>query len=188
MGSIGESRSKETGNHVKRVAEYSKIFALNYGLSEEEAELFRQASPMHDIGKVGIPDSILKKPAKLTEEEMLVMKTHAEIGFSMLNHSERPLLKAASIVAYEHHEKWDGSGYPQGLSGENIHIYGRITAIADVIDALGSDRCYKKAWEDEKIFALLKEEKAKHFDPKLVDIFFDNKDEFLLIRDSNKDM
>lgn len=187
MGSIGESRSKETGNHVKRVAEYSKIFALNYGLSEEEAELIRQASPMHDIGKVGIPDSILKKPAKLTDEEMVVMKTHAEIGFSMLKHSDRPLLKAAAIVAYEHHEKWDGSGYPQGLSGEDIHLYGRITAIADVLDALGSDRCYKKAWEDERIFVLLKEEKSKHFDPKLIDIFFDNLDEFLLVRDRYKD-
>lgn len=187
MGSIGESRSKETGNHVKRVAEYSKIFALHYGLSEEESELFRQASPMHDIGKVGIPDSILKKPGRLNDEEILVMKTHAEIGYKMLNVSSRPLLKAASIVAYEHHEKFDGSGYPRGLRGEEIHTYGRITAIADVFDALGSDRCYKKAWDDEKIFALLKEERGKHFDPKLVDIFFENIDEFLEVRSLYKD-
>ena len=115
------------------------------------------------------------------------MNTHAQLGFDMLKHSNRELLKMASIVAYEHHEKWDGSGYPRGLSGEDIHIYGRITALADVFDALGSDRCYKKAWDDEKIFNLFKEERAKHFDPKLVDIFFEHLDEFLVIRDSLKD-
>jgi len=187
MGAIGESRSKETGNHVKRVAEYSKLFALYYGLPEKEAEMLKQASPMHDIGKIAIPDAILNKPGRFDEEERKIMDTHAQIGYDMLKHSTRPLLKCASIVAYEHHEKWDGSGYPNKLKGEEIHIYGRITAIADVFDALGSDRCYKKAWEDEKIFNLFKEERGKHFDPKLVDIFFDKLTEFLKIRDQLKD-
>ncbi|RXJ86757.1 ABC transporter substrate binding protein [Arcobacter sp. CECT 8985] len=187
MGAIAEVRSKETGNHVKRVAEYSKILALKYGLSEKEAEILRQASPMHDIGKVAISDAILKKPGKLTEEEFEIMKTHTTIGYEMLKGSDRPILKAAAIVAHEHQEKWNGSGYPRGLKEENIHIYGRITAVADVFDALGSSRCYKNAWEDEKIFELFRKEKAKHFDPKLIDIFFDNLDEFLEIREKFKD-
>jgi HD-GYP domain-containing protein (c-di-GMP phosphodiesterase class II) len=187
MGSIGESRSKETGNHVKRVAEYSKLLALYYGLDEKEAELLKQASPMHDIGKVAIPDDILNKPGRFNDAERKIMDTHATLGYEMLKHSDRALLKTAAIVAYEHHEKWDGTGYPRGLSGENIHIYGRITALADVFDALGSDRCYKKAWDDEKIFNLFKEERAKHFDPRLIDIFFKHLDEFLKIRDSLKD-
>jgi HD-GYP domain-containing protein (c-di-GMP phosphodiesterase class II) len=187
MGSIGESRSKETGNHVKRVAEYSQLLAIYYGLSQKEAEMLKQASPMHDIGKVAIPDAILNKPGRFDEAERKIMDTHAALGYEMLKHSNRPLLKTAAIVAHEHHEKWDGTGYPRGLSGEEIHIYGRITALADVFDALGSDRCYKKAWDDEKIFNLFKEEKGKHFDPKLIDIFFEHLDEFLKIRDSLKD-
>jgi response regulator RpfG family c-di-GMP phosphodiesterase len=187
MGAIGESRSKETGNHVKRVAEYSKLLALKYGLSPSEAELLKQASPMHDIGKVAIPDNILNKPAKFTPEEFEVMKNHASLGFEMLQHSDRELLRAAAIVAYEHHEKWDGSGYPRGVAGEAIHIYGRITAVADVFDALGSDRVYKKAWEDERIFTLFKEERGKHFDPHLVDLFFENIDAILAIRAQFKD-
>ncbi|MCG7495381.1 HD domain-containing protein [Vibrio sp. Of7-15] len=182
MGAIGESRSKETGNHVKRVAEYSKNFALFYGLSLEDAEMLKQVSPMHDIGKVAIPDSILNKPARLTDEEWLVMKEHANLGYEMLKHSQRPLLKMAAIVAHQHHEKYDGTGYPQGLKGEDIHIYGRITAIADVFDALGSKRAYKDAWPDENIFKLFNEEKGRHFDPKLIDIFFDNIDVFFGIR------
>ncbi len=170
MGAIGETRSKETGNHVKRVAEYSKILAIKYGLDENEANLLKEASPMHDIGKVGIPDRVLKKPAKLNDEEWEIMKGHAQLGYEMLKHSNRKILKAAAIVAKEHHEKWDGSGYPNGLKGEEIHIYGRITAVADVFDALGSDRCYKKAWPLEEILELFKKERGKHFDPKLVDL------------------
>ena len=188
MGAIGESRSKETGNHVKRVAEYSKILALHYGLSDEEAEMLKQASPMHDIGKVAIPDAILNKPGRFDEHERKIMDTHATLGYEMLKSSNRPLLKLAATVAYEHHEKWDGSGYPRGLKGEKIDINGRITALADVFDALGSDRVYKKAWDDERIFNLFKEERAKHFDPKLIDIFFDNLDEFLEVRDRFKDI
>ncbi len=187
MGAIGESRSKETGNHVKRVAEYSKILALGIGMKEAEAELLKQASPMHDIGKVAIPDEILKKPGRFTKSERKIMETHAQLGYEMTRHSKRPLLQAASIVAHEHHEKWDGTGYPQGLAGEDIHIYGRITALADVFDALGSDRVYKKAWPLEKIFALIKEERGKHFDPKIVDAFFENLDKILEIREQFKD-
>ena len=188
MGSIGESRSKETGNHVKRVAEYSKLLALYYGLSESEAEMLKQASPMHDIGKVAIPDSILNKPGRFTDEEFIHMQKHAELGYEMLKSSKRPLLKAAATVAYEHHERWDGKGYPNQKSGEDIHIYGRITSIADVFDALGSDRCYKQAWDDEKIFNFFKEERGKQFDPKLVDIFFEHLDEFLSIRQTYNDL
>ncbi len=188
MGAIGESRSKETGNHVKRVAEYSKILALASGMDENEAELFKQASPMHDIGKIAIPDAILKKPGPFDAHERKIMNTHAELGYQMIKHSTRPLLKAAAIVAYEHHEKWDGSGYPRGLKGEEIHIYGRITALADVFDALGSDRVYKKAWPDEKIFKLIREESGKHFDPHLVDLFFENIDKILKVREEFKDI
>jgi len=184
IGEIGETRSHETGYHVKRVAKYSQLLAKFCGLSEKDTHYLTVASPMHDIGKVGIPDEILKKPGKLTTEEWKIMKTHADIGYELFKDSDKPLLKTASIIAYEHHEKYDGSGYPRGLKGEKIHIYGRITAISDVFDALGSDRCYKKAWDDKKIFALLKEGRGKHFDPKLVDIFFKHLDEFLYIRDA----
>ncbi|MFK2822503.1 HD domain-containing phosphohydrolase [Arcobacter sp. YIC-80] len=187
MGAIGESRSKETGNHVRRVAEYSKLLALKYGLDKNIAELLKEASPMHDIGKVGIPDAILKKPAKLDKEEWEIMKTHAQLGYDMLKHSQREILKAAAIVAHEHHEKWDGSGYPRGLKGTEIHIYGRITAVADVFDALGSDRCYKKAWKIEDIKKFFIENKGSHFEPKLVDLLFEYFDEFLAIRDRYKD-
>ncbi len=182
MGAIGETRSKETGKHVKRVAEYSRVFGKYCNLSEEEIELLVDASPMHDIGKIAIPDNILHKTGKLNDEEFQIMRTHAEIGYTMLNHSSRPLLKTAAIIALEHHERWDGNGYPNYLKGEEIAIEGRITAIADVFDALGSQRCYKKSWKDEDIFEYLKKEKGKQFDPNLVDIFFEHIDEFLLIK------
>lgn len=187
MGEIGESRSKETGNHVKRVAEYSYIIALGLGLPQEEAELLKMASPMHDIGKVAIPDSVLKKPGKLTEEEFEIMKSHTDIGYSLLKNSTRRILKTAAIVAYEHHEKWNGRGYPRGLKGGEIHLYGRITAIADVFDALASDRVYKKAWELDRIFNLFHEERGQHFDPAVVDAFFNNLPKIMAIREQYKD-
>jgi response regulator RpfG family c-di-GMP phosphodiesterase len=136
---------------------------------------------MHDIGKIGIPDSVLPKPGKLTAEEFEVMKEHARIGSDIFKKSKRPLMQTASIIAHEHHEKWNGSGYPRGLSGENIHIYGRITALVDVFDALSCERVYKKAWPMEKIIDLIREERGKHFDPKLVDIFIENLDQFMEI-------
>ncbi len=188
LGEVGESRSQETGNHVKRVAEYSRILALLVGLGEKNAELLHAASPMHDIGKVAIPDEVLKKPGRLTPEEFEIMKSHAEIGYKILKSSKRPILRAAAIVAYRHHEKWDGTGYPTGLSGKRIHIFGRITAIADVFDALGSDRVYKKGWELERIVELFKEQRGKHFDPELVDLFLNNLDKFLRIREKFKDV
>lgn len=187
MGSIAESRSKETGQHVKRVAEYTYLFAKYVGLPEKECDMLRQASPMHDIGKVAIPDAVLNKPGRFNEEERKIMDTHAQLGYDMLKSSNRSLIKMASIVAYEHHEKWNGKGYPNQLAGEDIHIYGRITALADVFDALGSARVYKPAWDDERIFKMFKEERAEHFDPQLIDIFFDKLDEFLHIRDTMKD-
>jgi len=188
MGAIGESRSKETGNHVKRVAEYTYLLAKYYGLSEKECEMLKQASPMHDIGKVAIPDAILNKPGRFDADERTIMETHAQLGYDMLKYSNRSLLKMASTVAYEHHEKYNGTGYPNQLAGEEIHIYGRITALADVFDALGSARVYKEAWSDERIFKMFKEERGEHFDPKLIDIFFENLDNFLVIRDSMKDV
>ncbi len=183
LAETGEKRSKETGNHVKRVAEYCHKLALEYGFSPEEADLLKNASPLHDIGKIAIPDAILLKPAKLTKKERTKMQTHTTLGYEMLRHSERSLLKAASVVAYQHHEKWDGTGYPNGLSGNDIHIYGRITAVADVFDALGCDRVYKKAWPMDKIENLFHEERGVHFDPDLVDAFFSIKDKLLDIRD-----
>lgn len=187
MGEIGETRSKETGNHVKRVALYSKELALLCGLSHKEADLLQMASPMHDIGKVGIPDAILNAPRKLDQEEWAIMQTHAQLGYDMLKSSNKPILKAAAIVAHEHHEKWDGSGYPRGVVGEDIHIYGRITAVADVFDALASERVYKKAWELDDILELFKNESGKHFEPKLVELFLENLDIFLKIRDAYND-
>ena len=187
MGEIGETRSKETGNHVKRVAEYSKILAVLSGMSEKNADILKMASPMHDIGKVGIPDNILNKPGKFTPDEWQVMQTHSMLGYNMLKGSNKKILKTASIVAKYHHEKFDGSGYPEGLVGNEIPIEARITAIADVFDALGSDRVYKKSWKLEKIYELLQNEKGKHFDPELIDIFFDNLDLFLKIRNTYKD-
>ncbi len=187
MSEAVEKRSKETGNHIKRVAEYSRLLALAYGLSEEEAYVLEFSSPMHDIGKIGIPDAILNKPGKLSEDEYDIMKQHAYLGYEILNASERGILKAAAILAHQHHEKWDGTGYPQGLKGEDIHIYGRITAVADVFDALGSDRCYKRAWGLEDILDLFLNEKGKHFDPRLVDLLIENLDEVLNIREKYKD-
>lgn len=188
MGAIGETRSKETGNHVKRVAEYSRIVAKHIGMSEENIILLVDASPMHDIGKVAIHDNILHKPARLTNEEFMVMRKHAEIGYRLLAHSTRPLLKTAATIAFEHHERWDGNGYPRHLREEEISIEARITAIADVFDALGSDRVYKRAWHDEKIFEYFRNQRGKQFDPHLVDVFFEHIDEFLAVREQFKDV
>lgn len=187
MGEIGESRSQETGNHVKRVAKYSYTLAKLAGLPDHQADLLRLASPMHDIGKVAIPDYILLKPGKLTAEEFEKMKQHTSIGYHVFKHSQRDLLRTAAIIAHEHHEKWDGSGYPNGIAGKGIHIFGRITAIADVFDALGSDRVYKKAWPLENIIDYLKEQRGKHFDPILIDLFLQHIDKFIHIRNEFSD-
>ncbi|MGJ0364221.1 PAS domain S-box protein [Aliarcobacter cryaerophilus] len=188
MGSIAEFRSKETGEHIKRVAKYSRVLAAAYGLCEDDIDMLELASPMHDIGKIAIADAILNKPGKLTNEEFEVIKTHAQKGHDMLEISNRPLFKVASQIALTHHEKYDGTGYPNSLKGEDIPIFGRITALADVFDAIGSDRCYKKAWEMEKVLEFIKEQRGKHFDPKLVDIFFDNLDDILKIKEEYQDI
>ena len=188
MGEAGELRSKETGNHVKRVAKYSKLLAQLYGLPNDQCELLELASPMHDIGKIAIPDDILHKPGRLTNEEFDIMKTHTSLGYKMLKNSKRKLLEASAIVAHQHHERIDGKGYPQGLKGDQIHIFGKITAVVDVFDALGSERSYKKAWSDDEIIKLLKENRGTQFDAKLVDLFLENIDAFYKIRDQYRDI
>ncbi len=187
LGEAVETRSKETGNHVKRVAEFSKLLALKLGLDADEAETIKMASPLHDLGKIGIPDAILNKPGRHTDEERKIMKTHAQIGADMLGKSKKRILHAGSIIAAEHHERWDGAGYPNEKKGEDIHIYGRITAITDVFDALGSDRCYKPAWPMNKILDLFHEERGRQFDPELIDLFFENMDSIITIRDQYSD-
>lgn len=187
LGAAAETRSRETGNHIKRVAHYSRLLAQLYGLEDKEVEILFQASPMHDIGKLAIPDHVLKKPDRLNDEEWVIMRTHSEVGYGILSASKRPILQAAAIVAHEHHEKWDGSGYPRGLKGEEIHLFGRIAALADVFDALGSERVYKKAWPLEQILEGFKEQQGKHFDPTLVTLFLSHLDAFLAIRDQFQD-
>ncbi len=177
LGDVVESRSKEAANHVKRVSYLSKALAKWYGLNESEIDELLMASPMHDIGKVAIPDSVLLKPGKLDENEWKIMQSHVQIGCDIFARSKRPVLKAAAIVAGQHHEKYDGTGYPNGMKGEEIHIYGRIVALVDVFDALIHARCYKKAWSQDKVLSLIQEEKGKHFDPSLVDLFIKNIDE-----------
>jgi PAS domain S-box-containing protein len=178
MGSVVEGRSLDTAHHVNRVANASELLALLYGIGEHEAAQLKLASPMHDVGKVSIPDNILNKPALLNDDEYKVIKKHAQNGYNMLKGSQRTLLKIASIVAHQHHERWDGKGYPQGLKGEQIHIYGRITAIIDVYDALSHERVYKKPWDRERIIQLYKQESGKQFDPKLTELFLEHFEEF----------
>ncbi len=184
LGAIVETRSMETGHHVKRVAEYCKYLALQHGLSEAEGEILRLAAPLHDVGKVGVPDAILNKPGKLTPEEYDIIKTHAEVGYDMLKVSRGRILRTAAVVAREHHEKYNGTGYPRGLKGTDIHIYGRITGIADVFDALGAERSYKKAWELDRIVDFFREQRGEHFDPELVDIFLADVEAIVAIRDA----
>jgi HD-GYP domain-containing protein (c-di-GMP phosphodiesterase class II) len=179
LAETGEMRSKETGNHVKRVAEYSRILAEAYGLGSEEIRLLKDASPMHDIGKIAIPDSILLKPGRLSDEEREEMQSHTTLGFEMLKHSDRELLKTAALVAIQHHEKWDGTGYPKGLKGEEIHIYGRLTAIADVFDALICKRIYKDPWPVDRIMDMFVEGRGKDFDPEVIDAFLKVKDKMV---------
>lgn len=187
LGEAVESRSKETGNHVKRVAEISKLLALKTGMPLAQAEVLKHASPMHDLGKIGIPDAILNKPGKLDADEWSTMQSHAMIGYEMLNGSKREILKLGGVLSLEHHEKWDGTGYPLGKAGEEITLESRITTIADVYDALASDRCYKKAWPLDKVYSFFKEQRGHHFDPQLVDLLFDNIEAVNRIRDRYQD-
>ena len=183
LGEILETRSKETANHVTRVAEVCYILARKFGKAEKRAELLKLAAPMHDIGKIGIPESVLHKPGSLTPQEFDIIKTHSDTGYEILKNSKRQIMQTAAIVAWQHHEKWNGSGYPRGLAGEEIHIYGRIMAIADVFDALSHKRCYKDAWPMEQITALFEQESGRHFDPCLVGLFLSDLDQFVKIND-----
>jgi len=181
LGKSAEYKDPETNAHTQRVSHYCKILARAYGLDESLQDIIFYASPFHDLGKIGIPDRILLKPSKLDADEYDIMKKHSQIGYEILKGSKSKYLKAGGVIAYNHHEKYDGSGYPNGLKGESIPIFGRITAIADVFDALTSNRPYKKAWDVNEAFNLLLEEKNRHFDPVLVDLFIENKEDVMTI-------
>lgn len=168
LGRAAEYRDNETGLHIIRMSQYSAVLAKSLGWSKDRCELMLHASPMHDVGKIGIPDAILLKPGKLDPEELEVMKTHGRIGADILADGDSELLQLAREIALTHHEKWDGSGYPQGLAGSAIPQSGRIVAVADVFDALTSSRPYKKAWPVEDAVAYIRDNAGKHFDPEVV--------------------
>jgi putative two-component system response regulator len=183
LGRAAEYKDNETGRHVIRMSHYSRLLALEAGFDEEEAERLLNAAPMHDIGKIGVPDGVLRKPAGLDDEEWKVMHRHPHFGSRIIGEHDSELLNMAAVVAITHHEKWDGSGYPKGLAGEEIPLVGRITAIADVFDALTTARPYKPAWTIEKTMDLLREEAGKHFDPDLVAKFEAILPEMLKVRE-----
>ncbi len=174
LAGAAETRSRETANHVRRVGHLAEMLSIKLGLDEKFAELMRFAAPLHDVGKIGIPDSILNKPGPHTPEETRIMRTHAEIGAQLLGQSKRPIIKLGAQIALDHHENWDGTGYPRALKGEEISIAGRITAIADVFDALGSRRCYKEPWPESEIRAFIESQRGLKFDPSLVDLLFNH--------------
>ena len=177
-----ESVSDETGKHIRRVADYSRLLAhLHNAVSEEDVQIIYHASPMHDIGKMSIPEAILHKKDSLDDEEFDIMKAHTTKAHEYLKFASRNIMKAADVIAYQHHEKWDGTGYPQGLKGEEIHIFGRIVAIADVFDALTHKRIYKEAWDVDEAIKYIIEHRGTQFDPYLVDIFEANINEFIAI-------
>lgn len=182
LSKAAEFRDPETGGHIQRMAHYSWLIAVRLGLPLEQQQLLLEAAPMHDVGKVGIPDHILLKPGRLTSEEFEVMKQHAAKGHQILTGSSSPLLQMAAEIALTHHEKFDGSGYPNALKGEAIPLVGRIVAVADVFDALTSARPYKPAWEIERAVTFLREQRGAHFDPRCIDVFLDRFDEVLAIR------
>jgi response regulator RpfG family c-di-GMP phosphodiesterase len=176
LGDVVESRSNEAGNHVRRMSQVCHLLAQASGLSEDETAVLMHAAPMHDIGKIATPDAVLLKPGRLTPEEWEIMKQHPTVGLQILDGSTRPILKAAAVIAHQHHEKYDGSGYPQGLKGEDIHPYARIVAVADVFDALSHERCYKEAWPVQQVTEYLREVSGKHLDPVYVDLLLKNMD------------
>ena len=183
LSSVIENRCKETASHVQRVSFYSEILGKEYGLDENDIELLKMASPLHDIGKITVADDILNKPGALSDKEFELIKGHTTIGYEILKNSDKDILNTAAMIAYEHHENWDGTGYPQNLKEEEIHIFSRITSIADVFDALTHDRCYKKAWSTDKVISYIKEESGKKFEPKLVEIFLNNIDVLIDIKE-----
>lgn len=178
-----EFRDPETGAHIQRMAHFSRVIARGLGLPEHEQQLLLEAAPMHDVGKIAIPDHILLKPGKLTVEEFEIMKRHAVLGYELLQGSKSETLRAGAAIALSHHEKYDGSGYPSGLVGEDIPIFGRIVAVADVFDALTSERPYKKAWTVEDATRFLEDGCGKHFDPRCVAALMAELPEILRIRE-----
>ncbi len=187
LGYAAEFRDSETGTHTIRVGKFTQLLAQSMGMREQEAESLLYSAPMHDVGKIGIPDQILLKPGKLTPDEFEFMKQHTTIGGQILSRSNNKLLIQAGIIALTHHEKWDGSGYPNGLKGTDIDITGRIVAIVDVFDALTMERPYKKAWNVESAVALINEGSGKHFDPSIVAIFNQSLDNIVEIKNTYLD-
>jgi response regulator RpfG family c-di-GMP phosphodiesterase len=183
LGEVVETRSLETGQHIRRVAQVARFLAIKAGLSEEASDLIEMAAPMHDIGKVGIADVILNKPGKLDPAEFEEMKKHADIGFRILGKVERPLIGVAAAIAHEHHERFDGQGYPNGIRGVDISLEARIVSVADVLDALASSRSYKKAWNDQQIRAYFLAQRGLQFDPALVDILLTHWETVQALRD-----
>ena len=187
LATAAEYRDEDTGSHIKRMSQYSAAIARRLGLDDNEVENILYAAPMHDIGKIGIPDSILLKPGKLDPDEWATMKLHAVIGGRILAGSDTGFIQLAEVIALTHHEKWSGDGYPKGLSGEAIPLVGRITAVADVFDALTSERPYKKAFSLEKSFDIIRESRGSHFDPDVVDAFFAVEDKIVTIKQAYQD-
>lgn len=183
LGRAAEYKDNETGLHVLRMSHYAHILALAYGLTPHDAENLLHAAPMHDIGKIGIPDNILLKPGRLTDEEYAIMQTHPEIGAQIIGECSSDLFIMAKTVALYHHEKWDGSGYPFGLRGEQIPLEARIVAVADVFDALTSARPYKPAWSLEKTLEHMQQQKGLHFEPKLIDLLIEKLPDILAIKE-----
>jgi putative two-component system response regulator len=183
LSRAAEYRDPETGAHILRMAHYSRLIARRLGLSQEQQDMLFEAAPMHDIGKVGIPDMILLKPGRLFDAEFEIMKMHATIGYEILRTSKSPLMQVAAEIAWTHHEKFDGSGYPRGLVGEDIPLFGRIVAVADVFDALTSERPYKRAWKVEEAQAFLQEWSGRHFDPRCVNVFLQDWEEVMEIKE-----
>lgn len=187
LGRAAEFRDPDTGAHIQRMANYSRLIAERMGLSQETHRIILRSAPMHDIGKLGVCDAILLKPGKLSANEFEVMKRHCAHGHEMLRHSESEVIRAAAIIALSHHERWDGSGYPHGLAGEAIPLYGRIVAVADVFDALTSVRPYKPAWDIEQAATLLRRDSGAHFDPACVSAFFAAWSDVLEVREGFRD-
>jgi response regulator RpfG family c-di-GMP phosphodiesterase len=176
LGDVVESRSNEAGNHVRRMSQVCHLLAQASGMADDETAVLMHAAPMHDIGKIATPDAVLLKPGALTPDEWEIMKQHPTVGLSILDGSTRPILKAAAVIAHQHHEKYDGSGYPQGLKGEDIHKYARIVAVADVFDALSHKRCYKEAWPIDQVVGHMREVAGRHLDPQYVELLIQNID------------
>ncbi|MFL6659929.1 MAG: DUF3369 domain-containing protein [Massilia sp.] len=183
LGDVVESRSSEAGNHVRRMSQVCHLLAQVSGLSDDETAVLMHAAPMHDIGKIATPDAVLLKPGKLDAAEWEVMKQHPSVGLAILDGSSRPILKAAAVIAHQHHEKYDGSGYPQGLKGEAIHRYARIVAVADVFDALSHKRCYKHAWPIDEVVEHMRAVAGQHLDPTYVELLITHMDAALAINE-----